>query len=80
MIIVKRIYQISIIEIFNKASYTIWIRATVFKPVTVDKIKKAPLIKINEAFYVVRRFYFFAALRSLVSEITFSDTFCGQGL
>jgi hypothetical protein len=44
------------------------------------KSKKAPLILINRAFKLIRSIYFLAASRALVSAITFSDTFCGQGL
>ena len=62
-------------------NFIIWSRVIVFKSKRLDKIKKAPLIENNGAFKVVKRVYFLAAaLRSLVSAMTFSDTFCGQGL
>ena len=49
--VVKLVYQIKIIKIrFTNTIGTIWLQATVFKPETVDKIKKAPLTRINGAF------------------------------
>jgi hypothetical protein len=78
---VKHIYQISIINKFLISLISIWLRYIVFKSKGLDKIKKTPLRENNGAFKVAICIYFLAAaLRSLVSAMTFSDTFCGHGL